>query len=459
MEDAQNLLKQVKKDLENDLSLAVYNNTFKDLEKIYKVQEGNIYLIAPDTYTAYRLKSIYSKKMNEILNKYTDRKMQFQFITEEDAKVESEKVISNNLTTVNPDEKLIGKRVLRPEYTFDSFVTGIANRDAFLISTKVAGTPSNLANPFYIFGDVGLGKTHLMMAIGHYMLANNPNLNIVYTTAQQFVEDYFRSKNKNQRITSISDAFDNYYRSADVLLVDDVQYLADRQGSQDEFFKLFEYLTEQKKQIIITSDRKASELNIMDRLKSRFTWGIQVDIKKPDLELRKNILKYKLKTLISNPNDVPDEILDYIAANFEENVRELEGALRRFVNYCVAFNIDFTLEYAITSLESILPSTKISQDNFNSNIEMVKDCVASYFNIPVKELSGNSRTQAIAYARMIAIYLIRTKYNVGLKKIGESFGNRDHSTIAHAVDRIENDIKINESVKQDVDNIVDKLNK
>lgn len=459
MEDAQNLLKQVKKDLEIDLSLAVYNNTFKDLEKIYKVQEGNIYLIAPDTLTAYRLKSIYSKKMNEILNKYTDRKMQFQFITEEEAKVESEKIISNNLTTVNPDEKLIGKRILRPEYTFDSFVTGIANRDAFLISTKVAGTPSNLANPFYIFGDVGLGKTHLMMAIGHYMLANNPNLNIVYTTAQQFVEDYFKSKNKNQRVTSISDAFDNYYRSADVLLVDDVQYLADRQGSQDEFFKLFEYLTELKKQIIITSDRKASELNIMDRLKSRFTWGIQVDIKKPDLELRKNILKYKLKTLISNPSDVPDEILDYIATNFEENVRELEGALRRFVNYCVAFNIDYTLEYAINSLESILPSTKISQDNFNSNIELVKDCVASYFNIPVKELAGKSRTQAIAYARMIAIYLIRTKYNVALKKIGESFGNRDHSTIAHAVDSIENDVKNNESVKQDVDNIVDKLNK
>lgn len=459
MEDAQNLLKLVKKDLETDLSLAVYNNIFKDLEKIYKVQEGNIYLIAPDTLTAYRLKSMYSTKMNGFLNKYTDRKMQFQFITEEEAKIESEKVISNNLTTVNPDEKLIGKRILRPEYTFDSFVTGLANRDAFLISTKVAGTPSNLANPFYIFGDVGLGKTHLMMAIGHYMLANNSNLNIVYTTAQQFVEDYFKSKNKNQRVTSLSDAFDNYYRSADVLLVDDVQYLADRQGSQDEFFKLFEYLTEQKKQIIITSDRKASELNIMDRLKSRFTWGIQVDIKKPDLELRKNILKYKLKTLISNPSDVPDEILDYIAANFEENVRELEGALRRFVNYCVAFNIDYTLEYAITSLESILPSTKVSQDNFNSNIELVKDCVASYFNIPVKELAGKSRTQAIAYARMIAIYLIRTKYNVSLKKIGESFGNRDHSTIAHAVDSIENDIKNNEYVKQDVDNIVDKLNK
>lgn len=459
MEDAQNLLKQVKGDLQKDLSLAVYNNTFKDLEKIYKVQEGNIYLIAPDTYTAYRLKSVYSKKMNEILDKYTDKKMQFQFITEEEAKIESEKIISNHLTTVNPDEKLIGKRVLRPEYTFDSFITGIANRDAFLISTKVAETPSNLANPFYIFGDVGLGKTHLMMAIGHYMLANNPNLNIVYTTAQQFVEDYFKSKNKNQRVTSISDAFDNYYRSADVLLVDDVQYLADRQGSQDEFFKLFEYLTEQKKQIIITSDRKASELNIMDRLKSRFTWGIQVDIKKPDLELRKNILKYKLKTLISNPSDVPDEILDYIAANFEENVRELEGALRRFVYYCVSFDIKYTLDNAMNSLGSILPSTKISQENFNSNIELVKDCVASYFNIPVKELAGNSRTQAIAYARMIAIYLIRTKYNVGLKKIGESFGNRDHSTIAHAIDRIENDIKINESVKQDVDNIVDKLNK
>ncbi|MFR7881943.1 MAG: DnaA ATPase domain-containing protein [Christensenellales bacterium] len=244
------------------------------------------------------------------------------------------------------------------------------------------------------------------------------------------------------------------------LLVDDIQSLADRQGSQDEFFKLFEYLLEKNKQIIVTSDRKASELNIMDRLKSRFTWGMQVDIKKPNQDLRKAILKSKLSTLIANVDDVSNDALDYIATNFEENVRELEGALRRFVNYCVAFNIDYTLENAKLSLESIISSNKSSSNEVSSSqAENVKTIVASYFNIPVKELSGSSRKQEIVYARSIAIYLLRTKYNIGLKKIGEYLGNRDHATVAHAIDKIEDGIKSDECISQDVTNLVDKLNK
>ncbi len=460
MDDAQVLLENVKNALKNELTLAVYNNIFDNLNKIHKVQNGNIYLIVSDKLEEHRLKTIYSKRMNELLNTFSEEKMQFQFITSQDAQAESEKATIHNLTTVDPNERVIGQRVLRPEYTFDNFVTGEANREAFVFSLKVAGSPHETANPFYIFGDVGLGKTHLMMAIGHYMLANNAKLNVVYTTAQQFVEDYFKSKNKNQKVTSISESFDNYYRSADVLLVDDIQYLADRQGSQDEFFKLFEYLYENGKQMIITSDRKASELNIMDRLKSRFTWGIQSDIRKPNQDLRKSILKNKLNFLIANPDEVSDDALDYIAANFEENVRELEGALRRFINYCVAFDVKFTLENAVQSLESIIPNGKDSNsENSNSNIELVKNRVSSYFNINAKDLSGPSRKQEIVYARSVAMYLMRTKYNVGLKKIGESLGNRDHSTTAHAISKIEDEIKFDNLVKQDIDNIVDKLNK
>ena len=221
-----------------------------------------------------------------------------------------------------------------------------------------------------------------------------------------------------------------------------------------------EYLFEKNKQIIVTSDRKASELNIMDRLKSRFTWGMQVDIKKPNQDLRKAILKSKLSTLIANVDDVSNDALDYIATNFEENVRELEGALRRFVNYCVAFNIDYTLENAKLSLESIISSNKSSSNEVSSSqAENVKTIVASYFNIPVKELSGSSRKQEIVYARSIAIYLLRTKYNIGLKKIGEYLGNRDHATVAHAIDKIEDGIKSDECISQDVTNLVDKLNK
>ncbi|MBS5853257.1 MAG: chromosomal replication initiator protein DnaA [Staphylococcus sp.] len=451
MEQAYVLLNNVKNELKEKLLPAQYNTIFNEITEIYKVQGGNIYLIVANSLEKFRLEKIYLSQMNEILNNYTKELMQFKFITSSDVAKEKEK--KNSI-------KAIKERVLRPEYTFDNFVTGEANREAFTFSVKVAESPHVTVNPFYIFGDVGLGKTHLMMAIGHYILDNNLNTKIVYTTAQQFVEDYFKSKNKNQKSTAISDYFDNYYRSADVLLVDDIQYLADRQGSQDEFFKLFEYLFEKNKQIIVTSDRKASELNIMDRLKSRFTWGMQVDIKKPNQNLRKAILKSKLSTLIANVDDVSNDALDYIATNFEENVRELEGALRRFVNYCVAFNIDYTLENAKLSLESIISSNKISSNEGSSNqAEKVKTIVASYFNIPVKELSGSSRKQEIVYARSIAIYLLRTKYNIGLKKIGEYLGNRDHATVAHAIDKIEDGIKSDEFISQDVSNLVDKLNK
>lgn len=460
MEQAYQLLEKVKENLKNELPNAVYKNTFEAIKQIHKVENGNIYLIVSNKLEVFRLSKLYLTKMNEYLCSVASEKMYFQFITSQDAEAEVKKMNTPILTTVDPSEKVIRERILRPEYTFDNFVTGISNREAFIFSMKVAESPHVTINPFYIFGDVGLGKTHLMMAIGHYILKNNVNTNIVYTTAQQFVEDYFKSKNKNQKNTNISDSFDKYYRSADVLLVDDIQYLADRQGSQDEFFKLFEYLFENNKQIIVTSDRKASELNIMDRLKSRFTWGMQVDVQKPNHELRKSILRNKLSTLIVNPNDVPDEVLEYIAVNFQENIRELEGALRRFVNYCVAFDIKYTLENAITSLESILPSER--ERNFegsNRNIELVKSVVSSYFNINVKELSGSSRKQDIVYARSIAIYLIRTKYNIGLKKIGECLGNRDHATIAHAIDKIDYGIKNDECIRLDVNNIVDKLNK
>ncbi len=460
MEQAYQLLDKVKENLKNELPTAVYKNTFEGIKQIHKVENGNIYLIVSNKLEVFRLSKLYLTQMNEYLCTIAPEKMYFQFITSQDAEAEVKKMNTPILTTVDPSEKVIRERILRPEYTFDNFVTGVSNREAFIFSMKVAESPHVTINPFYIFGDVGLGKTHLMMAIGHYILKNNVNTNIVYTTAQQFVEDYFKSKNKNQKNTNISDSFDKYYRSADVLLVDDIQYLADRQGSQDEFFKLFEYLFENNKQIILTSDRKASELNIMDRLKSRFTWGMQVDVQKPNHELRKSILRNKLSTLIVNPNDVPDEVLEYIAMNFQENIRELEGALRRFVNYCVAFDIKYNLENAMASLESILPSERERNTEGSSrNIELVKSVVASYFNINVKELSGSSRKQDIVYARSIAIYLIRTKYNVGLKKIGECLGNRDHATIAHAIDKIEYGIKNDECIQLDVKNIVDKLNK
>jgi chromosomal replication initiator protein len=312
-------------------------------------------------------------------------------------------------------------------------------------------------NPLYIFGDVGLGKTHLMMAVGWYILSNNIKANVVYTTAQQFADEYFQATRKNSDYTI--EQFYNYYHQADVLLVDDIQFLANKNTTQEEFFKLFEYLHEHNKQIIITSDRRADELeNIMKRLTSRFSWGITVDIKKPDLELRKQILRKKISFILTDPNVVSDKALEYIAVNFDNNVRELEGAIRRFVNYCVAFGIDYTEENAITALNDVIPANKvnITPDKIDS-INAVKKAVAAYYGIHPDDLASTTRKREVVIPRQVAIYIVRDKYDIPLKKIGEHFGNRDHATILHSISKMEEFMKDDPDVKQDVENIVKKL--
>lgn len=457
MINEQELWEKVKELIASSVESETFKETFSGIDQIYKVKDNFIYLVVPNQVAKYRINKFYLEKMNDYISQFTSENLKFKIIEAAEATVEKEKQVVSALPKT---EHVIKTRSLRAEYTFDNFVTGEANREAFTFAVKIAESPNVTINPFYIFGDVGLGKTHLMMAIGHYIYDKNINVNIVYTTAQQFVEDYFKSKNKNQRNTALADEFDDYYRSADVFLVDDIQYLADRQGSQDEFFKLFEYLFENNKQIIITSDRPASELNIMARLKSRFSWGIQSDIRKPNQLLREAILKAKLKFLISDPSVIPADVITYIANNFDQNVRELEGALRRFISYCVSFNIDFNLENAAIALEAIISKDKVTNNEFNANyVEKAKEVIASYFNINVKDLSSPSRRQDFVYARSIATYLLKTKFNLSLNKIGAVLGGRDHATIAHAYEKIANSMESDSNIKEDINNLTSKLDK
>jgi len=457
MDDANTLWLKVKEELKTIVEEKSFTDTFEAINDVFKVQNNYIYLVASNVVCKYRIDKFYLESMNKILSSLVDEKMMFKIITESDVEKEKEKAKSQPLVTVDNPEKF-KSRTLRPEYTFENFVTGEANREAFTFSLKVANSPHVTVNPLYIFGDVGLGKTHLMTAIGHCILDNDINAKIIYTTAQQFTEDYFTATNGQKNFESV-ESFYNFYRSADVLLVDDIQLLKNKIKTQEEFFKLFEYLHENNKQIVITSDRPASELDIMDRLKSRFAWGIPVDVRKPNFSLRKSILKNKLSFLISNPNDVPDDVLDFIANNFDENVRELEGALQRFVTYCVAFNIPFSLENAETSLKSIISKEKQTVDETNSvAVEKIKGIVANYFNISPKDLAAASRKQEIVYARMITVYLLRTVLNLQLKRIGECLGGRDHATIAHAYDKIANSIENDPMIKQDIDILIEKIN-
>lgn len=461
MEQYLKLWEQVLNVVRQNLDDERFNELFRDYS-VYKFQNNYIYVVVPDVLTKFRIEKFLIKRINqEILPNFTNDKIMFKIITKEEAEEDKKQSEYNKL--VNPTKDYtnnLSRRNLRPEYTFSNFVVGESNRFAFLSAMKVAEAPGDVYNPLYIFGDVGLGKTHLMMAIGHYILDNNINANVIYTTAQQFTEDYFLATSTKKGRENIEE-FYNYYRSADVLLVDDIQFLDGKKSTQEEFFKVFEYLHENNKQIVITSDRSANQLqNMMARLKSRFNWGLNVDIKTPDNDLRINILKTKLKFLLNNPAEVPIEVLEYISNTFPNNVRDLEGALRRYVTYCVSLNIPFTLENVYVALDSLIPNKENdTQIENNSQIEYIKQVVCDYFKISTNDLTSTSRKQQVTYARQIAIYLIRDKFNIPLKRIGEFFGNRDHATISHSIDKIKHGIQTNPLIKTDIEILEKKIQK
>lgn len=423
-----------------------------EVSQVHKFENNLIYLVVPNALTKFRLEKFYNNTLNQTVQKITNSNIKFKFILQEDIKEEE----SLSITTKDP----VNKRPLRAEYTFSNFETGESNRFAFISAMKVAETPETLYNPLYIFGDVGLGKTHLMMAIGHYLLDNKPDINVVYTSAQEFTEDYFLATSTKKGRENI-ESFYEKYRSADVLLVDDIQFLEGKHGTQEEFFKVFEYLHGLNKQIVITSDRSANELkNMMLRLKSRFNWGLSVDIKVPDKNLRMNILKRKVSFLIEDPKLIPEEVLDVISDLFTNNIRDLEGAIRRYVTYCVSLNIPFTLENVYVALDRLIPAKEnesLKTENILKKHDKIKSIVSKYFQITVADMESSSRKQQITYARQMAIYIIKVLHNPVLKTIGESFGGRDHATISHSIDKIANLLENNSMVKTDYEILLKKI--
>jgi chromosomal replication initiator protein len=441
---------EIKQSLEDDLESDVFTEIFEPVNTIFKVVNNYIYLIVPNEFIKKRIELIYLNKLNRYLEFKLEETHKFKIITEEQA---SKELSNQKEYAVNVADDSLTDRYLRgnmnSSYTFDSFVVGNSNRLAYTSAIKVADQPGIVANPLYIFGDVGLGKTHLMQCVGNYILEGDMNSKVLYVKTDQFVEEYVRSASKKK-----FDEFNNKYRDVDVLLVDDIQFLSGKEQSQSEFFKLFELLHGQQKQIIITSDRSASELkDIMSRLTSRFEWGVTVDINRPDLEHRIKILNKKLMAETSNPDLIPEDVIEYIASVFENNVRELEGALKRVMFYCTAFNIDFTVKNAEAALENLI-KPKISDGLLSENkIKNIMSIVSDYYRISTSDLVSKKRTAKYVFPRQIAMYLIKTLYDLPYKKIGSFFGNRDHSTVMHSVEKINNWLEMDIDVKKDVEKL------
>ena len=344
----------------------------------------------------------------------------------------------HNLAAEKPAENELARN-LNPKYVFDSFVVGNSNRMAHAASLAVAESPAQAYNPLFLYGNSGLGKTHLMHSIGHFILDRNPQAKVLYVTSETFTNELINSIQNNK-----NEEFRNKYRNIDVLMIDDIQFISKKEGTQEEFFHTFNALYESNKQIIISSDRPPKEIKTLeDRLRSRFEWGLIADVQPPDYETRIAILKKKAER---DNLTVPDDVMAYIAKNIASNIRELEGALTRIVAFATLTNQDISIALAENSLKDIFSENSATP----LTPELIQQVVAEYYNIRVEDIQGSKKPKNIAFPRQVSMYLCRKLLDISLPKIGESFGGRDHTTVIHAISKIEKQLESDEGLQKTV---------
>lgn len=435
--ELEELLTKAKELLKEETTPISYDTWLKNLE-IQSMENGNVVLLTSTTFNRDTTDARYHSLLVNTFNYLTNKECSVTILSKEELENnplngQVKSIENNNPGYFNP--------TLNPKYTFDSFVVGNNNRFAHAAALAVAEAPATSYNPLFIYGGVGLGKTHLMHAIGNEILRNNKNSNILYVTSEQFT---------NQLINAIKDSkneqFRSKYRNIDVLLIDDIQFIAGKESVQEEFFHTFNTLHENGKQVIISSDRPPKDINLLeDRLKSRFEWGLIADISNADYETRLAILrkKSKLDNII-----IDDEILSNIANRIDTNIRELEGALNKLIARASLINSPITMEMAEWAINEIVSS----KDKVISS-QYIQETVAKYFSIDPKDIAGAKRSADVVFPRQIAMYLCRTVPQLSLPQIGKDFGNRDHTTVMHACNKIDKEIKENKNTKLIVESV------
>ena len=442
------VLEQIKSEL-NSLS---YEAWFSET-KLHKLDNGKAYIIVPMEIHKKHILNNYSDIVIDNLNSLTGTNYEIYLLSpdEIEEEEEKEKVVENTETPVQINENINNN--LNPRYTFYNFIVGNSNKFAQASALSVAENPGLLYNPLFLYGNSGLGKTHLMHAIGNYIVENS-NKRVLYVTSEQFRQDFVKANRKDEEGTNFNyvDFFKDKYRNIDVLLIDDIQFLEGASKSQEEFFHTFNSLHNNGKQIIISSDRSPDDLKkLEERLRTRFTWGLQANIYPPELSLKKEILR---KKIIANDfeHDIPEEVIEYMANNIGPDVRKLEGAVTRLVAYSTIMGGEkITLDLAIEALKDNI-SKGIGEKN---NIQRIQRIVAEYFQISTEDLRSKKRSANISFPRQIAMYLCRTMTTESFPKIAIEFGGKDHTTVMYSVEKIENEIKIN----KDLANIIEKLKK
>ena len=434
-----NLWQQFLDMIYKEVNSASYHAWFSDL-KLVSIDQEKIVIQVPMEIHKRILNENYYSLIDETFYKLTNINYNFEFVLKDELEIDSEDEVISKLKVDNLEKNAEEwESNLNPNLNFDNYVVGDSNRLAKVAGMAVAEQPGKIHNPLFIYGKSGLGKTHLMHAIGNYIVANSKK-KVLYTTSDWFKDDYVNiSNNSNNNLDVVAD-FKRKYRDIDVLIIDDIQYLVGAEKTQQEFFHTFNALHQANKQIIISSDRSPDDLKLLEeRLRSRFMWGLPVDIYPPDFELRCKILRAKLKNMTISTK-IDENVIEYIANNCQNDVRYLEGTLNRLMTYTamiVPEKID--LNFAIEALGDFFNQNIYS----NSSIEGIQKAVASYFKITIEDLKGKRKSANIAYPRMIGMYLAKTLTDENFNRIGLEFGGRDHSTVIHACNRIEKDLKDN----------------
>ena len=441
------LWNRILSEIKNELNSLSYSTWFEDT-KLDRIENNKAFIIVSMPIQMNHLKDTYSDLIKKIFRSIDGKDYELEFLLEdEEVEKEEKKIIRKDKKM----EKEVIHSNLRPNYTFDTFIVGNSNKFAHAAALAVAENPGSMYNPLFIYGNSGLGKTHLMQAIGNYIVQNSNN-KVLYVTSEQFKDDYVNIIKKDDNGTNLSyiDYFKDKYRSIDVLIIDDIQFLAGSSKTQHEFFNTFNDLFNNSKQIIISSDRSPDDLKLLeDRLRTRFCWGLTVNIFPPDFELRKEILIKKIRAS-DFEKEIPEEVIQYMASNIGTSVRQLEGAINRLLAYSTIMGgLPITLDLAIEALKDFI-SKGMGENN---DITRIQRIVAEYFQISVEDIKSKKRAANITFPRQIAMYLCRNVTDESFPRIGMEFGGKDHSTVMHSVEKIEKEIKNNKELEK----IIDKL--
>ncbi len=429
-----------------------FNTWFNNIS-LHEITNNSITIKVPMDIHKKILSNNYYSLIEDAFMSLTGINYDISFVLEDEVKEVS---AVDNLIHINKEQEKEWESNLISTYTFDNFVVGDTNRFAKTAAIAVTEQPGKIYNPLFIYGKSGLGKTHLMHAIGNQIMATS-NKKVLYTTSDMFMNDFtgVARNDDSDNTLEYANQFKDKYRNVDVLIIDDIQYLVGAEKTQEEFFHTFNALHQANKQIIISSDRSPDDLKkLEERLRSRFTWGLPVDIYPPDFDLRCRILKNKIKNL-DIANMIDEDVIEYIANACDNDVRYLEGAITRLVAYA-AMTIPqrINMEFASEALKDYITKNIYS----TGDIPSIQKAVCEYYKISVDELKSKKRSNKIAYPRQIAMYLSRLLTDESFPRIGLEFGGRDHSTVIHACDKIESDLKRSEELREDIKKIKSSIN-